>query len=126
MKAIKVLIFLAVIGVTGYFAFNKYFLPTQATWLHGNWWYSDAQGNIVEGQDKDGMVFHPNGAVDLVYGSGKAWANCVYTTLVDREVRVKCEIRGKPQELIFIIRNDRTRLASVDDKEGGGYVRPKK
>ena len=123
MKAIKIIIILAVIGGAGYYVVNNYLLPTQAKWLHGTWWYADKAGNVIQGKDKDGMVFYPDGTVELVYGNGKPYLNCVYTTVVENEVRVECEVRGKTTELAFAIENNGAKLANLEDKDGGGYIR---
>lgn len=90
-------------------------------WLLGTWWYADADGEIVEGDDKDGMRFSADGSVDMIDGSGEAYLSCSYSAS-DR-LLVNCEIRGKPRQLVFRIDGDRTRLANVEDEDEGYYRR---
>lgn len=90
-------------------------------WLLGTWWYAAADGEIVQGEEKDGMRFAADGSVDLIDGSGEAYLSCRYT-LGDR-LLVDCEIRGKPRRLTFRIDGDRTRLANVEDDDDGHYRR---
>jgi hypothetical protein len=123
MRLMKSVAVLAVVCGVGYYGITKYFLPGDAYWVHGTWWYADSSGRIVTGKDKDGMVFGPDGSVDLVDGSRNRYLGCVYTDLVDREIRVKCEMKGKTRELIFLINDDNTQLANVDDPDSGFYVK---
>lgn len=90
-------------------------------WLLGTWWYAESSGEILEGDDKDGMRFAADGSVDLIDGAGEAYLSCSYTT-GDR-LLVNCEIRGKPRQLVFRVDADRTRLANVEDEDEGYYRR---
>lgn len=123
MKVRKWLIIPAIFGSLGYYTINNYVFAADTSWLHGTWWYADAKGNIIEGKDKDGMLFQPNGTVDLIYGSGKPYLHCAYTAQVADEVQVKCEVRGKSKEMTFRVNKEHSKIANVDDKDGGGYVR---
>jgi len=123
MKVIRTLVVLTVLGGAGYYVAKNYLLPTKETWLHGTWWLADAQGKIIEGKGKDGMVFHPNGTIDLVRGSGEPYFSCVYTTVVKGQVHVECVVRGEKKELVFQIENNRSRLARLNNDDGAGYIR---
>lgn len=123
MKIIKFMVILAIVGGAGYYGVKKYLLPADASWVHGTWWYANSSGQIITGSDKDGMLFRPDGTVDLVDGSRSRYLSCVYTDLVDREIRVKCEVRGKAKELVFLIKDNHSKLANVDDPDDGYYVK---
>lgn len=98
-------------------------LGAETSWIHGTWWYADAGGNVLEGDDKDGMVFRSDGTVDLVDQSGTPYLNCVYSNGVPWELSVKCLVRGEVRELLFRIGKDRDKLANTRDTDGGAYVR---
>lgn len=92
---------------------------TAGDWIIGTWWYADASGEIVEGDDKDGMVFSSDGSVKLVDGTGEPYLTCRYVTGTD--VRVNCEIRGQLRLMTFRIDGARSRLANVEDEDEGYY-----
>jgi hypothetical protein len=123
MKLIKFVIFMAVIVGAGYYGVTNYLLPGSATWVHGTWWYANSSGEIITGKDKDGMVFKPNGTVDLVDGSRKPYLSCVYTDVVEGEIGVECKVRGEVKEFVFQVRDNRSKLASTEDPDHGFYVK---
>lgn len=94
------------------------------SWLYGDtWWYAHSDGQILEGKDKDGMVFKSNGNVYLVNELGKAYLTCSYSDRVAGQIRIRCIVRGEPRELGFIINADKTRLAGIEDTDHGFYTR---
>lgn len=123
MKALKNIIILAAILLGGYYIALKYLLPVDEQWLHGTWSYANSNGQIVTGKNKDGMHFHANGTVDLIDGKSKPYLHCVYTALVDKEVRMQCTVRGKQREMIFIIGQNKNSLANIDDPDKGAYIK---
>ena len=123
MRLTKVLVILGIVLGSGYFLVTRFLLPTQETWVHGTWWYADSAGKVIEGPDKDGMLFHPNGTVDLIHGSRAAYLHCVYTAVVTGEINMKCKVRGQNREMIFVIGPDKKSLASVEDYDGGAYIK---
>ena len=93
-------------------------------WLHdGTWWYADSAGQIVEGDQKDGMVFRRDGTVDLVYGNGKVWLNCGYTFRTEIQINLNCIVRGEARKVMLVVSEDRTRIANVEDVDDGFYRR---
>ncbi len=110
-----------VLLVSFLFAGSLAMAQSDSDWLLGTWWYAEATGEILEGDDKDGLRFSADGSVDLIDGSGEAYLSCSYTA-GDR-LLVNCEIRGKPRQLVFRIDGNRTRLANVEDEDEGYYRR---
>ena len=98
-------------------------LRADDSWIHGIWWYADADGLVFEGDDKDGMVFKPDGSVDLVDEFRRPYLNCVYSNGIPWELSVKCVVRGEVKELTFRVGDDRDKLSAMADPDGGGYVR---
>ena len=92
-------------------------------WLYGTWWYADSTGRVVEGEDKDGMRFAPDGIVNLIYGSGNAYLSCQYSVVTDAQLNVDCIVRGKKRRLKFVIDTSRNLLANIEDTDNGFYTR---
>ena len=93
-------------------------------WLYGTWWYAHADGQILEGEDRDGMVFKPDGTVDLVDENAKPWLSCTYSFRTAIQINLDCLVRGKPRQVKFLLNEDRTRIANVEDTDNGFYRRP--
>jgi len=93
------------------------------TWLHGTWWYATADGDILEGKDKDGMVLKPDGTVDLVNESGQPYLRCTYIYSSNKVLRVDCIVSGQRRALRFLVDATRTRLSGVEDPDKGFYTR---
>ena len=102
MKKIILLVILASIG----YGFYSYIMPTNELWVHGKWKYNDPENNKI-----DYLVFHPNGVVDLENEKGK-YFSCVYVIL-NQELNMECNIKGKKKEMIFNIFNNNK---SLEDK----------
>ena len=92
-------------------------------WLLGTWWYANSAGQIIEGKDKDGMLFRSDGTVDLIDESANPYLNCTFTDRFPGKIRIDCIVRNEPRALIFVIAADRTRLARVGDVDKGFYRR---
>jgi len=92
-------------------------------WILGAWWYAHSNGEIMEGDDKDGMVFKADGTVDLVDENAKPWLNCTYSFPTAIQINLDCLVRGKPRQLKFLINEDRTQIANVEDTDNGSYRR---
>lgn len=92
-------------------------------WLYGTWWYASADGQYLEGDDKDGMVFKPDGTVDLVDENAKPWLTCSYHFRTAIQINLDCVWRERPRQLRFLINEDRTQIANVEDTDNGFYRR---
>ena len=92
-------------------------------WLYGTWWYAHADGQFLEGDDKDGMVFMADGTVDLVDENAKPWLSCTYYLRTAFQLNLNCLYRGKPRQLKFLVNEDRTQIANVEDTDKGFYRR---
>jgi len=92
-------------------------------WVYGTWWYAHASGDLMEGDDKDGMVFKPDGTVDLVDENAKPWLTCTYEFRTAIQINLDCLVRGKSRQLKFLINEDRSRIANVEDTDNGFYRR---
>lgn len=92
-------------------------------WLYGTWWYAHADGQYLEGEDKDGMVFKADGTVDLVDENAQPWLSCTYQLRTASQLRLECVYRGKSRQLKFLINEDRTQIANVEDTDHGFYRR---
>lgn len=93
------------------------------SWLYGTWWYAHATGDILLGEDKDGMVFKPGGAVDLIDENAKPWLSCHYNVVTRNQIILDCIVRGKPRQLRFTVNDERTRIANDADTDNGFYRR---
>ena len=92
-------------------------------WVYGTWWYAHADGSFMEGEDRDGMVFKPDGTVDLVDENAKPWLTCRYAFRTAIQINLECQFRGKFRELRFLINENRTQIANVEDTDNGFYKR---
>ena len=92
-------------------------------WLYGTWWYANSDGQLLEGEDKDGMVFKRDGTVDLIDENAKPWLTCTYVFRTAIQINLDCLYRGKSRQLRFLINEDRTRIANVEDTDNGFYRR---
>lgn len=92
-------------------------------WIYGTWWYAHADGQYLEGPDKDGMVFRRDGTVDLVDENAKPWLTCTWELRTAVQVNLDCQVRGKSRQLRFLINEDRSQIANVEDTDNGFYRR---
>ena len=93
------------------------------SWVLGTWWYAHADGSFLEGDDRDGMVFRTNGTVDLIDENAKTWLTCRYAFKTAIQINLACMWRGKSREMRFLINEDRTQIANVEDTDNGFYKR---
>lgn len=92
-------------------------------WVYGTWWYAHANGQILEGDDKDGMIFRRDGTVDLIDENAKTWLTCHYRFQTAIQINLDCTVRGESRQLRFLVNADRSRLAGVEDTDNGFYRR---
>lgn len=124
MSQRTVLAFVLVLAFAASIFAKTHAADADQSWLIGDtWWYAHSDGQILEGEDKDGMVFKSNGNVDLVNEVGKAYLTCSYTDRVPGQIRITCIVRGELRRLGFIINADKTHLAGIEDTDHGFYTR---
>ena len=92
-------------------------------WLYGTWWYAHADGQFLEGEDRDGMVFKRDGTVDLVDENARTWLTCTWELRTAIQINLDCQVRGKSRQMRFLINEDRSQIANVEDTDNGFYRR---
>ena len=84
------------------FVFYTYLMPSNHTWLHGEWTLDDAT-------EPASLVFHKDGTVDVRNKLGSF--RCIYGYLAAK-VSMQCDADGAKQELRYSVNSDRTVLSS--------------
>ncbi|MEM7283322.1 MAG: hypothetical protein AAF438_17025 [Pseudomonadota bacterium] len=102
---IKSLAPLSVISLIIYL-FYAYLMPSNHTWLHGEW-------ALFDSAEEATLVFHKNGTVDMKSDDGSF--TCIYGYLATK-VSMQCDMMGAKRELRYKVNSDRTVLSSSKQK----------
>lgn len=88
------------------YLFYAFLMPSNHTWLHGEWVYEDqlTRGAMVFRKDGTAEVKSPDGTLDCIYGYLAA------------KVSVQCEISGTKKELRYSVSADRKTLSGKGQK----------
>lgn len=116
IKSMVVIAGICVIGGIGGYALLR-MLPPKPDWLYGRWWY-----DAPPSEPQDSLLFMPKGRVDFLSENGKLVHRCRYTTLVENQVTVRCNEKGKVRNIVLRYReNNGTR--DLSDKNGKIYFK---